>query len=131
MSEPDANELREHLHAAAGDLERLQALLADACDTLLARFSLAADQLAALPLPPDDRAWPPLRDARTQLGAAVTALQFQDMASQLIAHAQRRLHQCAERVGAPPGAGAHARVPPPWPNPVAQANVASGPIELF
>lgn len=131
MSEPDANEVREHLRAAAGDLERLQALLADACDTLLARFSHAADRLAALPVAPGDGAWPPLRDAQAQLGAAVTALQFQDMASQLIAHTQRRLHQCAERVGGPTAAAAHGRAAPPWPNPVAQASVASGPIELF
>ena len=32
------------------------------------------------------------------LGGAVTALQFQDMASQLITHTDRRLRSCADRL---------------------------------
>jgi hypothetical protein len=108
----DANDDETHafLRAASGDLERLQTLLADACDTLLARFSGAS---AAL------RSTPPARDAALhELGAAVTALQFQDLAQQLIAHTQRRLARCA------PGAeGA--------PNPVTQGGVAAGAVDLF
>ena len=34
----------------------------------------------------------------TQLGGAVTALQFQDMASQLINHTHQRLRSCADQI---------------------------------
>lgn len=109
MAEPD-DETHDFLRATASDLERLQALLADACDTLLARFAGAS---AAL------RSRPPARDAALhELGAAVTALQFQDLAQQLIAHTQRRLASRAQPAARRP-------------DPVAQAGVGAGSIELF
>ena len=72
--------------AIAADLERLKNLISDAGDRLLASFNEVgslAPQLAR-----DDRERTRLNGA---IGAAVTALQFQDMATQLTAHAQRRL----------------------------------------
>ena len=40
----------------------------------------------------------PIREALQSLAGAITALQFQDMATQLIAHTQRRLRNCADRI---------------------------------
>ena len=110
MTDANDDETHDFLRAAAADLDRLQMLLADACTTLLARFSGVS---AAL------RSSPPARDAALhELGAAVTALQFQDLAQQLIAHTQGRLARCV------PGLDAR-------PNPVDQAGVAAGSVDLF
>lgn len=103
-----APEATPPLNAAARDLERLQALLADACETLLARFAGASAALRADP--------PSQARALDELHGAVTALQFQDLAQQLIAHAQRRLGDSAS---------------PQRPNPVAQTGVGAGSFELF
>jgi hypothetical protein len=119
MPMPDADEAQRQLHAAALDLERLQVLLADACDTLLACFAGATAHLRMAP--------PAVDDARHQLGTAVTALQFQDMAQQLIAHTQKRLARCADRLE-----GEAIRLPATTrPNPVTQAGVEAGSIDLL
>jgi hypothetical protein len=62
------------------------------------------------------------------LGGAIPALQFQDMASQLIAHTHRRLRDCADRLA---GEAAAVEAPPLRPNPVTQDEMDTGSIELF
>jgi hypothetical protein len=72
--------------AIASDLQRLKVLIADAGDRLLASFDAVRAQLPALA---GDEAQH--RSLMRAVTGAVTALQFQDMATQLIQHAQRRL----------------------------------------
>ena len=70
-----------------------------------------------------------LAGVQQHLAGAVTALQFQDLASQLIAHTSHRLRDCAEHV-----AGAAADSPPAMHRrdpPVAQAGMGGGSVELF
>jgi len=71
-----------------------------------------------------------------QLGEAITALQFQDMATQLIAHTNQRLRNCADRLAADAFAGdedgsAVIEAAPQRPNPVTQDEMDAGSIELF
>jgi len=125
--------LRADLCAVGDDLARLQSLLSDASASLLLHFDAAAQSLAGLPQalashPGVDAA--PLEQALAHVGGAVTALQFQDMASQLIAHAAQRLTLCADRLQthdtAAPAPAATLRA-----NPVTQAEMDPGSIELF
>ena len=123
--------LQRDLLCASRDLDRLQGLLADACETLIQRFRGAADNIDWLLKATDPPPSQPerLHDAMAQLGGALTALQFQDMASQLIHHAHARLHRCALQLGsqaAHPQTTAAAR-----PNPVAQSEMDAGSVELF
>jgi hypothetical protein len=121
-----AADMQDELLAAGTELERLERLLSDAVDQLLDRFgrahAFAAEggevHHAAL---------------AAELRAAMTALQFQDMASQLIAHARRRVGSVADCLGnAAVGGDDGAEVQ--WvgrPCPVAQRAVDAGSIELF
>ena len=125
-----AADLQDHLLTAGNDLDRLQRLLHDTCELLLARFSGA---LAGLADAPDA---PALAGVRRQLAEAVTALQFQDLASQLIAHTHQRLRNCADQLAADafaPDADGEAVVAPlPLrPNPVTQDEMDAGSVELF
>ncbi len=72
--------------AIASDLERLRVLIADAGDRLLASFNAVS---ALQPSFTGDEAQ--RRALARAITVAVTALQFQDMATQLTQHAQRRL----------------------------------------
>ena len=92
-----AVDLQDHLMTASNDLDRLQTLLADACDTLMQRFYGASEQIRALRSHPHtgEESDEVINGVMQDLGGAVTALQFQDMASQLVAHTQRRLRHCA------------------------------------
>ena len=80
---------------------------------------------------------PTIREARVTLASAITALQFQDMATQLIAHTTRRLRNCADRLardamGDDDEDGvALVDDTPMRPNPVTQDEVDAGSIELF
>lgn len=126
-------ELQDHLLSAAHDLDRLQKLLADACESLLQGFYGATDQMRTLldtPSPiTDDEAF---ERAMQHLGTAVTALQFQDMASQLISHTHRRLQTCAERLAQDAcQCNEQAQMPSIRPNPVAQTLMDAGSVELF
>lgn len=122
-----AADLQDHLMAANNDLDRLQRLLSDTCDALLASFHGA---LAVMPAEGCDR-------LRGELHAAVTALQFQDMASQLIHHTQQRLRSCADQVAQEAfgdeddGEAAYVAPAPLRPNPVTQDEMDAGSIELF
>jgi hypothetical protein len=131
-----AADLQDHLMTATNDLDRLQTLLADACEALTQSFHGTAEQIQALM---DERAagdpevYPRLMQ---QLGGAVTALQFQDMASQLIHHTNRRLRSCADQIarvamGDDEDGDAVVEAPPLRPNPVTQDEMDAGSIELF
>lgn len=131
-----AADLQDHLMMASNDLERLQRPLADTCDTLMLRFHGAVDQLGGpgesrVPVGPGA-----LDNVRLLLGEAVTALQFQDMASQLITHTHQRLRNCADQLArdafGADGDGEAVIAPPPLrPNPVTQDEMDAGTVELF
>ncbi|ABM93545.1 hypothetical protein C1M51_12030 [Methylibium sp. Pch-M] len=127
-----AADLQDHLMMASNDLDRLQRLLADTCDALMQRFHGAVGQLDG----GDAIDAGTVRDVRRLLGEAVTALQFQDMASQLIAHTHQRLRNCADQLArdafGADGDGEAVIAPPPLrPNPVTQDEMDAGTVELF
>ena len=134
-----AADLQDHLMTATHDLERLQSLLADACDALAKSFYGASEQIRALQDAPDatDGNVPDLYQGLMQhLGGAVTALQFQDMASQLITHTHRRLRNCADRLArdtfsCDEDGDAVVEEAPLRPNPVTQDEMDAGSVELF
>ena len=131
-----AADLQDHLLIACNDLDRLQELLADASGTLMRSFRAALDRLAehgpdatAAGLPAA------LEAAQEDLAKAVSALQFQDMTSQLIRHTQSRLRNCADRIACEAlnddDGEAVVEPAPLAPNPVTQAEMDAGSIELF
>lgn len=133
-----AVDLQDHLMTASNDLDRLQTLLADACDTLMQRFYGASEQIRALRSHPHtgEESDEVINGVMQDLGGAVTALQFQDMASQLINHTHKRLRSCVDRLAREAFADdedgdAVAEEPPLRPNPVTQAEMDVGSIELF
>ena len=134
-----AADLQNHLMTATNDLERLHTLLADASDSLMLRFSTAVQQMQTLMAAATDHRieTSELTPVMQNLGAAVTALQFQDMASQLIAHTNRRLRNCADQLAREAmgdedeDGAAVVESAPLRPNPVTQAEMDAGSIELF
>ena len=125
-------ELQDHLLAAGHDLSRLVTLLDDACRQLLLHFDTATSQVRALPT--DDPAG--RERACAEIGKAVTALQFQDLSSQLVAHAGDRLRYCADRVANAALGGDEddegvVCITPSRPNPVTQSEMDAGSVELF
>ena len=129
-----AVELQDHLNLVGNDLDRLQRLLADACATLLASFQDAHAALSAGDAP--FAAQSAVAAALDCLGNAVVALQFQDLASQLIEHSQRRLRSCADQIAReamPDDDDGPAAVEeaPRHPNPVTQDEMDAGSVELF
>lgn len=135
-----AAELQDHLMVASNDMERLQRLLSDACDCLMGHFYGATGELKRLlhkaatnPHIDADE----LHAAMQHMAGAITAMQFQDMASQLVHHTNLRLRNCADRLardamgdddedGEP-----LAEAPPQRPNPVTQDEMDAGSVELF
>ncbi len=112
--------------AIAADLERLKNLITDAGDKLLASFNEVAVRVPKMGLPEAEQL-----QLVTAVTAAVTALQFQDMATQLTGHAQRRLNvlqDCVKTLAhEPPDAlTANTRM-----QPVRQSAVGAGSIDLF
>lgn len=134
-----AADLQDHLMVASNDLDRLQRLLDDASQSLMGHFTDATAHLEAAlrELEGASNARPQtLADARQTLGGAITALQFQDMASQLIAHTTRRLRNCADRLASDAFAGdedgeAVVEALPLRPNPVTQDEMDAGSVDLF
>jgi hypothetical protein len=134
-----AAELQDHLMVAGNDMERLQRLLSDACDALMAHFQGAAGQLGQLRSagsagPAADS--PELRTALQHMAQAITAMQFQDMASQLITHTSLRLRSCADRIaqgamGDDEDGPGLVEAMPLRPNPVTQDEMDAGSVELF
>ena len=135
-----AADLQDHLMVASNDLERLQRLLDDASETLSGHFYGASGQIqdlmqaiAALPDVDHDA----MQGAMQNLAGAITALQFHDMAIQLITHTQKRLRSCVDRIardamGEDDEDGcAIVEDGPGRPNPVTQDEMDAGSIELF
>jgi len=137
-----AADLQDHLMTATNDLDRLQTLLADACDVLAQSFYGASEQLRALMDEPAATHLPGhvyqdrIQAVGIRLTGAVTALQFQDMASQLISHTHRRLRSCADQIarvamGDDEDGATIVEEAPLRPNPVTQDEMDAGSIELF
>lgn len=134
-----AADLQDSLLIAHSDLDLLQRLLNDATETLMGHFYGASGQIRQLsceaalhPELPESQ----LHQTMQHLAGAVTALQFQDMASQLVAHTQRRLRHCSdllasELMGADGDGEAVVAEAPLRPNPVTQDEMHAGSIELF
>ena len=139
MSLLEAADLQDHLMVAHNDLERLQRLLSDAGDALMGHFYGASGELRTLlhdaAVAPDVQQ-PQLHKAMEHLAGAITAMQFQDMASQLVAHTTRRLRNCADRLasqtmGDDEDGVAVIEEGPLRPNPVTQDEMDAGSVELF
>ena len=134
-----AADLQDHLMVASNDLERLQRLLDDASESLMGLFTDATSHMeAAVRQIESERLQHPdaFHDARMTLRNAITALQFQDMATQLIAHTTRRLRNCADRLardtmGDDEDGIAIVEDAPLRPNPVTQDEMDAGSVELF
>ncbi len=136
-----ATDLQDHLMVASNDLERLQRLLSDACDSLLLHYhgANAALQLLVQTAPTAGTAATNLGEARAalqHLGSAITALQFQDLASQLVDHTRLRLRSCADRLACDTMTDdedgvALVAAAPERPNPVTQDEMDAGSVELF
>lgn len=126
-------EVQDSLLVAVHDLNRLDGLLAHTMTSLMERFTGASAILA-------DPVLAELKEldaVRSALRAAVTELQFQDMASQLITHTSKILQGCAYRLASESmGSEDGEAVPfvddvPERPNPVTQDEMYAGTVELF
>lgn len=129
-----AAELQDSLMVVMHDLHRLEGLLNHAADNLLERFSSATTILSGANLQDPEA----LAAVRSALQSAVTELQFQDMASQLIWHTTKILQGCAFRLASETmgheedeEAAPFAEMVPDRPNPVTQSEMDAGSIELF
>ena len=130
-----AAELQDSLLVVMHDLHRLEGLLSHATDNLLMRFGEANDTLTEAVVGDS----PELAAVRTALRAAVTELQFQDMASQLIWHTTKVLQGCAFRLAAEAmgedeegeQAAPFVDMAPDRPNPVTQSEMEAGSSDLF
>src|SRR6218665_787228 len=126
-------EVQDSLLVVVHDLSRLDSLLAHTMENLMERFTSASANLAHPTLAQSQE----LDDVRSTLRAAVTELQFQDMASQLIVHTSKILQGCAYRLASESmGSEDGEAVPfvaevPERPNPVTQDEMDAGSIELF
>lgn len=132
-----AADLQDHLMTACSDLDRLHSLLGDAGDTLLRGFGDLADRIALYRQGPDpDQGDAAFNGVGDVLAEIVTALQFQDISSQLIQHTLKRLRNCSDQIASqvfPDDEDGTAVIEPEplRPNPVAQTDVDDGSIELF
>jgi hypothetical protein len=129
-----AAELQDSLLVVMHDLHRLEGLLNHATDNLLERFGEANAALSDVVVTDA----PELVAARTALRRAVTELQFQDMASQLIWHTTKVLQGCAfrlasEAMGREDGeeAAPFVEMAPDRPNPVTQSEMDAGSVDRF
>lgn len=126
-------EVQDSLLVVVHDLSRLDGLLAHTMENLMERFTSASANLES----PALAASKELEAVRSSLRAAVTELQFQDMASQLIIHTSKILQGCAYRLASESmGSEDGEAVPfveevPERPNPVTQDEMDAGSVELF
>jgi hypothetical protein len=140
-----ATDLQDHLMVACNDLDRLQRLLSDAGESLIVHYHGADSALKELPRyltaaangeASAEGALAFVQLALDHLRGAITALQFQDMSTQLVEHTQRRLRSCADRLAYDTLAddedgAAVVTAAPERPNPVTQDEMDAGSIELF
>lgn len=129
-----AAEVQDSLLVVMHDLHRLEGLISHATDNLLERFGVANQNLTESNVGDS----PELQAAREALRSAVTELQFQDMASQLIWHTTKVLQGCAfrlaaEAMGLDEGEeeASCGDIMPERPNPVTQSEMDAGSIDLF
>jgi hypothetical protein len=126
-------EVQDSLLVVVHDLSRLDGLLAHTMNNLMDRFTSASANLADPVLASSNQ----LDAVRDALRAAITELQFQDMASQLIVHTSKILQGCAYRLASESmGLEDGEAIPfveevPERPNPVTQDEMEAGSIELF
>ena len=126
-------EVQDSLLVVVHDLTRLDGLLAHTMENLMERFTSASASLTDPALAGAKE----LDSVRSSLRAAVTELQFQDMASQLINHTSKILQGCAYRLASESmGLEDGEALPfveevPERPNPVTQDEMDAGSIELF
>jgi hypothetical protein len=126
-------EVQDSLLVVVHDLSRLDGLLAHTMEKLMERFTFASANLAHPSLMESQE----LEQVRSALRSAVTELQFQDMASQLISHTSKILQGCAYRLASESmGSEDGEAVPfveevPERPNPVTQDEMDAGSVELF
>jgi hypothetical protein len=126
-------EVQDSLLIVVHDLARLDGLLAHTMENLMERFTSASANLED----PALKEILAIQGARASLHAAVTELQFQDMASQLIVHTSKILQGCAYRLASESmGTEDGEAVPfveevPDRPNPVTQDEMDAGSVELF
>jgi hypothetical protein len=135
-----AADLQDHLMVANHDLERLQRLLDDASETLSGHFygasQLLNDLLREAASQVADGEPGNMHQAMQNLAGAITALQFHDMATQLIGHTQKRLRSCADRIardamGDDEDGVSIVEDGPGRPNPVTQDEMDAGSVDLF
>jgi hypothetical protein len=134
-----AADLQDHLLVATNDLERLQRLLGDASESLMGHFYGASTELKTLlhkAASHPEINTPELHSAMQHMAGAITAMQFQDMASQLVDHTSRRLRNCADRLARDAFAddedgSAVVEEAPLRPNPVTQDEMDAGSVDLF
>lgn len=134
-----AAEVQDDLLVASNDLDRLQRLLGDASESLIGHFYAASDQLRELlrlTAEHPELDLPQLHRTMEHVAGAITAMQFQDLASQLITHTGHRLRGCADRLareamGDDEDGPAVVEDVPLRPNPVTQDEMDAGSIELF
>jgi len=129
-----AAEMQDDLLTVCNALDRLQTLPAGACAELSQGFHGASALLTQGSAEAAGSAW---REQVAQaLARAVTALQFEDLATQLIAHTRRRLRQRADTLAVAAFGNdddGQAVIEPAAlrPNPVTQDEMDAGSIELF
>jgi hypothetical protein len=111
--------------AIEADLERLKALVNDAAGRLLGSFN----EIVTLE-PQTERKLEERARVQQAISVAVTALQFQDMATQLTGHAQRRLLALESCLRALSGDGSGAPLAEQS-QPVRQAEMSAGSVDLF
>jgi hypothetical protein len=134
-----AAEVQDDLLVASNDLDRLQRLLQDASESLIGHFHAASAQLREALHATAERPeieLPQLHRTMEHVAGAITAMQFQDLASQLIDHTGRRLRCCADRIardamGDDEDEPAVVDTMPLRPNPVTQDEMDAGSVELF
>lgn len=128
-------ELQDSLLVVMNDLQRLEGLINHAANALLERFDLATQKMGEanqVVNSSDD-----LMQARQALHSAVTELQFQDMASQLITHTGKVIKACADRLALESMEMDEEELQvivqplPDRPNPVTQDEMDAGSVELF
>jgi hypothetical protein len=125
-----ANACHAQLNEAEGDMRRLETLITQTAQTLFASFQTL------------EQRW---KDRGTadgamlvdeEVGRAVTALQFEDLATQLLGHARKRIAVAGEglrklTVLPPSGPAGEWGTPPELAAPVGHANLETGSVELF
>ena len=127
-----AIDLQDELLTACNDLERLLGLLGGSCRDLGAAFHGALGVIATRRDDGTDAA-ELLAQVASLLQRGVTALQFDDMASQLVIHTRQRLRHHADRLAVAAMGDDDGVIESVLlrPNPVTQDEMYAGSVELF